>query len=697
MAKRIQYQGLSVVPPTSGTHSWLEVVSVDRFQPIVPTPPQSNWQKALLYSVAAIAPFLFFVAPPTGQSSFPESVTADRWHPAIEQPIAKIRPIDQRQYTYPNFFFTENSFAETVSVDRWQGSKPDIIWDLERTQYTYPSFFHDPIPITIISPILASDVAITYPRTTQYQSHFKPVLPPSEVITLDKWIGQKPDFGGRLQNFTYTYPYFSIDTKQLAQPERTTPDKWLGYHPNIIFDLKRQQFTYPSEFRTDILTPVSEPINSDSYHPDIIFDLKRQQYTYPTLFFTENSFAETVSVDRWQGSKPDIIWDLKKTQFDYPNSFFTELSAKTITVDQWLTPTEQPVKTTPITVHLQQSLIFTSIPITIITPIGNENNVNIVYPRVTQYQGSFNPVLPPAEVITVDKWSGHKPDIIWDLKRLQFTYPNFFFTEIFFPETVLIDKTPPQYPDFIFDLKRQQFTYPSEFRTDILTPVSEPINSDSYHPDIIFDLKRQQYTYPSEFRIDLFPPSAEVINAFSYHPDIIFDLRRQQYTYPFFVIDPTLTLERVSIDKWQPQIPDLIFDLKRQQFIYPHFFFTERSFLETIFIDKWYGSKPDIIWDLKRLQYLYPSWMPIDPLQLTKKENITVDKWFKETEKPVWDIQRLQYMYPSWSPIDPLAMLQKGQKATPKLILVDGELALLLLDPSTGFKYYTLLTGLDIS
>ncbi len=121
--------------------------------------------------------------------------------------------------------------------------------------------------------------------------------------------------------------------------------------------------------------------------------------------------------------------------------------------------------------------------------------------------------------------------------------------------------------------------------------------------------------------------------------------------------------------------------------------FAESSFAETITIDKWLGLYPDIIFDIKRQQYTYPNWTPIDPKILLAKENISVDKWFRETERPRWDIKRLQYMYPSWAPIDPFLMLQKGGggQPTPKLILVDGRLAYLIVDATTSLKYYTLI------
>src|SRR5258706_4434742 len=276
MAKRIQYD---VTTTGISNAQALERVSYDKFQPQI-TPPQSNWAKAALYSVALI-PFFFFDSSIKGITVFSSGTNA-----IVEQ------------------------------------------------------------------------------QMLQYQSRaFVPLV-----------------------------------------TSTTTPDKWLGSRPDYIFKLKNITYTYPSEFRTEIITPVSESINSESYHPDKIFDLKRQQYLYPN--FTGDTNVLPLSRMLTSVVYPDKIFDLKKQQYTYPNFFF-DTALKGITV---------------------------------FSPATNI----ITYPQTTQYQSrAFVPVV---ETITPDKWLGNKPD-------------------------------------YIFKLKNITYTYPSDFRTEIVTPVSEPINAESNHPD----------------------------------------------------------------------------------------------------------------------------------------------------------------------------------------------------------------------
>lgn len=630
--KRLQYQSQVIVPPSKGSNSWLETVTVDRTTPQT-TPPQSNWQKAVAYSVAAIAPFIFFtnianVSIPTQVPVFSNQDVVISYPKKFQyQSLAFVAPqtptiaefsqqsigIQYEQATqYQQWAFVP--ISEVITVDKWHPPIEKPPPDINRLQYLYPYLSWD----TAIKDILIygqQSTPITYPRTTQYQALTQaPFI--QEVITIDKWYSPT------------------------EQP---------------LFDLKYQQYTYQNSFWDTSKKSIT--VFSGNSNP-IVF---RRKFQYQSLAFV----PEVITPDKWTGNRPDIIFDLKREQYTYPNLFW-DTSVKGLTV-------------------------FSS--------AGNP----IVFRKKVLYQSLA--FVKPVETVTLDKWLGSRPDIIFDLKRQQYLYPPLTIDSKLLtqPERVSYDKFQPQYPSIIWDLKRQQYTYPSLLAELTIVPSFTSLDRwIGYQPDQFLNLKHQEYAYPfftnDGFSVEI--PSEWDSSLFNYlQANPIWDLPRLQWTYPYFFIDANqLTLpQAVFADAWKGEKPDYIFDLKRQQYTYPHFTIDTKQLTQGEFIvpTKWLGWKPDIIWDIKRLQWTYPYFMPIDPVQLTKAENISLEKWYRETEQPIIykDVKRWQFLYPSFMPIDALVMLQKGgYKSTPKLVLVDGRLALLIIDAVTGLKYYTLIT-----
>lgn len=145
MARRVQYQQKAIVPPTKGTNSWLETVSVDRYMGEQPPVPQANWKAAAMYSVAAVMPYIAFVT--VGTATFKERTTPDKW---LAQKPDIIYDVKRLQYTYPTFFFDPIPFPSTVTMDRWSENMNQPILDVKRLSYTYPNFFFHPTPIVTV-------------------------------------------------------------------------------------------------------------------------------------------------------------------------------------------------------------------------------------------------------------------------------------------------------------------------------------------------------------------------------------------------------------------------------------------------------------------------------------------------------------------------------------------------------------------
>src|SRR5438045_1168405 len=187
MPKLYQYQ--SRVEPR--ITSFGERITPDKWQPNTNT-PEAHWQKARMYSAAAIMPFVAFVSIlPTPK----ERVSFDKWN--YQQSIPRF-DIQRNQHLYPSFFAEPRGLTqkEAVSFDRWNYQQSLPRWDVQRSQFLYPSLSLNPLPRTIADSLGAN---ITYQTNVPY-------FP-------------KP------QN-QYLYPTFTVDHSAITQPERTTVDKW---------------------------------------------------------------------------------------------------------------------------------------------------------------------------------------------------------------------------------------------------------------------------------------------------------------------------------------------------------------------------------------------------------------------------------------------------------------------------------------
>lgn len=265
--------------------------------------------------------------------------------------------------------------AERATPDKWLPSEERSLPSVKPKTYTYPFFF------------------------TDTNANAAPV----EDVTVDKWHPEpnKPQMKGK--NFTYTYPYSFPDPYQLTQKEVSTPDKWIGYHPDKLFDIKRIQYAYPV-MPTGLEEEPASEISVDSWFVTTErprFDIKRQQYTSP--FFFDNPYGltlrEDVKMSSWFVNTNRPRFDLKRNQWLYP-TFFIDPTAMIIpTIDIGFT---------------------SSIP------------VRITYRRLTQYKMLTQPTtINTVERTTMDKWLGYHPDYIFSVKRWQFTYKFFNFSDEF--------------------------------------------------------------------------------------------------------------------------------------------------------------------------------------------------------------------------------------------------------------------------
>jgi hypothetical protein len=629
--------------------------------------PDGHWKKAALYSVAALAPFLAFVDPfpqitpfpaasnpvqivemrttqyqqvaqPTFVPASAEVITVDKWHPSPQPVPADVK---RTQYLYPVSVIDPLQLTqhERITPDKWQPETNRPLFTRPALQYLDPvSSFGD--------------------EATQF----------SETITVDKWQPEtnKPRFD--IQRTQYLYPTVAVQPISTTYTERITPDKWLGYHPEYLFDLKRTQYLAPVSTLGPKPLPNTEIITADKWQPvapAFVPDTKRQQFLAPVSVIDPLQLTqhERITIDKWFMPTQLPLFDVKRTQVLTPSLFlsptppsapstavvafgaqdtpvvFTRtllyqslslplqaLTSPIVTVDKWQQETNKPRFDVVRTQYLAPVSAFVN-PFPNITPFPAASNpVQIVEIRTTQYQQMAKPIFVPAssEVITADKWQPVAPALIPDVKRWQYLAPIAIIdpVQMTLHERITLDKWAPQRPDILFDVKRVQYLYPVSVIDPITMTRTERITPDKwlgYHPDVLFDIRHWQALYPTNFpdplAIQLNPAPIE-IDKYDFNNDQpIFRAPNIAYTYPVMAVDPTIFLlkERITLDKWLPQLPPFIWRVNRLHYLNPAFAYARLPApIVIVMPDKWYPQLPMILFERRRWQMLYPgAW--IDP------------------------------------------------------------------------------------
>lgn len=146
---------------------------------------------------------------------------------------------------------------------------------------------------------------------------YAPVFPILEPITLDKWLGYKPEQLNRLEPRAHQF-YYGDPTGFSAIPvaEPITSDKWTGEQPDRHNTLSRRH-TIPSFFAGPF--PEPELVQADKWHgiyPDYIYRLKDRRHSYPHLF---TWYPDTLDILGWRGYQPDYIIRSKDRRHGYPS------------------------------------------------------------------------------------------------------------------------------------------------------------------------------------------------------------------------------------------------------------------------------------------------------------------------------------------------------------------------------------------
>ncbi|MEM3077619.1 MAG: hypothetical protein QXW38_08400 [Candidatus Nitrosotenuis sp.] len=494
----------------------------------------------------------------------PEIITADKWLGEYPDFVSKIK---KQAHTYPHFFNDDKHTGDPENFRdiNYYHSYPDKVFGIKKQQHTFPDF----------SPIDPSHLgdAESFQDINYYQSfpdkifgikkqqHTYPAWEgleeePVEESSIDSWQPHTPTLVFDKQRLQYSHPPFAIDMAHIGDVETITPDKWSS-PMSVIFSAKaRQQFIYPSLALLE-LPPSAEaavmPVTAN--YADLIFDKQRwqhgypssffvaskpqiltalpqtaiinypkavRQYLYPSLFIDAESQTkpEAIQLDKWRGYYPDIIFDKPRKQYIYPH-LFTDIT-DLILLSKWLG--QQPP------VHRDKKRLQYTHP----AWFGQEEE--------------------PTEEVSIDSWMPHTLPLVWDKPRKQYLYSSLFTdsTRLIDAEAVSIDRLVGQHPDIIFDKRRQQHTYP-EYLASLVVEFP-PVSLDQWigsYPNIIDNKKRLQHLFPNLFT-EFRQPKAPFDSWKPIIPVLIWDKNRRRVVYPYlFYYDGVIIMPKIPLTSWE--------------------------------------------------------------------------------------------------------------------------------------------------
>lgn len=282
------------------------------------------------------------VAPPLATG---ESVLVDKWFHQTSVPtrrrktVAAIAPF----IAFVNFAATEP--LDALTLDKWFVRQPDPTRRIDRVA-EFQSFAIDPEVTQVDKWIGFEEVPHRRLRPVIPDQARDPLqdLSTSEVVTLDKWYGQRPDPTRRAGRVAWVQP-FDIDARHLGDAETITLDKWFVRGPDPTYRKGRAAWFQPDTIDAQQLaTP--QPISMDRWfvrQPDPTYRQKRvawsQEFTVDPARLLD---AELVTLDKWfvRGIDPTRR---QARVFDFL-SFSTDLTTQeVITLDKWIGSEETPV------------------------------------------------------------------------------------------------------------------------------------------------------------------------------------------------------------------------------------------------------------------------------------------------------------------------------------------------------------------
>lgn len=428
----------SLSEPRRGRSLAIAAVAGSVFVPVVPTPGDGvGAVPSITIDTPRVQSFQYQVSAVPVQVAAPETITADKWHEPLSEPVRPKVGLGA-VYQQPVTLAKADPFPESVTSDRWLRA------------------FSEPV---------------RKPRAIGRDAEFVSVVAAVETITLDKWFAAFSDparrrgLGAQQQQaaiYLYPVPVSGSGTGAVPYTAFATP--------------RVQSFQYQVS-TAPVMTPTGETITADKWHVPFLPPTRRGglgvQQQQSVALVKDTPFAESVTADRWFapfslpvrrrqipfGFATTFVGDAQSLSgvswyspwappvgggFAVIDTSSTFIAIENVTEDRWHQPWSEPVRSRPaLSAANQRALSFTqaapfaetvsvdrwlqsySEPIRIRRGRGPDSAFVPYVPAVSgdgvgavptnwtatpvvqsfQYQISASvSFVPPAEVVTSDKW-----------------------------------------------------------------------------------------------------------------------------------------------------------------------------------------------------------------------------------------------------------------------------------------------------
>lgn len=354
MAKRIEYQQGVGVPPASGASSWKERILLDKWAPQFPdmTTSLGRWAGRIGLSVAIMAGLAAVVVPPaSGSSSWVETTKLDKWTP---------RFVDRHYYqpTLPTAITSasgavivppasgSSSWKEAVRLDKFEPIFPDTTQKLpglspaiQAGQAVGPV-----APVAAVAQVYESSWQPVSPDYIPPPAKLSPAIQAGqpvglatntfpETILADKWAPQFPDQILRPRTLPTAEHQSVIDTPRV---ETVLSDKWAPVFPDIL--LYRPPISPAiqagSVFHTLFPIYQAETVLADKWAPVFVDRINLPPTLSPAIqagsailvppVDPAGDWLERILADKWQPVAPDMILSAVKISPAIQSGSFTK-------------------------------------------------------------------------------------------------------------------------------------------------------------------------------------------------------------------------------------------------------------------------------------------------------------------------------------------------------------------------------------
>lgn len=278
----------------------------------------------------------------------PEFISLDKWWRPTSHTLWAVKPLLQvgdQIITLP----IPAPPSETITLDKWwQAPQLPTLPPARLLANGLSALNFYPLPAPIVSALSGVGPNIIYELLFQYQqlaqAPFQPAAPPALALDWTQPTAQPYPTRRQLP----TLGWYTIDSRQLTQAERTQLDKWARPIEQPRFDLARRQFLYPSWRGERLMVVPGEVVTLDKWDSRVTQPYPARRRLADALYHIidrrQLTQPERTSLDKW-AQPMEQPYPLRRTM---PRLGLSVLDSRALLIEpnllsKWFRATEQPL------------------------------------------------------------------------------------------------------------------------------------------------------------------------------------------------------------------------------------------------------------------------------------------------------------------------------------------------------------------